>query len=95
MAGSNVSSAVSEATGVSLDEERRRNEELARQINRDARTNPHSPYKGKYVGIARGVEIVVADTPDEVARQLRQIEPNPERCFVIIADADYEKTYLV
>jgi hypothetical protein len=89
------SSAVSEAAEVSFEEDRRRNEALARQINREARTNPHSPYKGKYVGIVRGVEIVVGDTLDEVADQLRQMEPDLERCFVIIADADYEKAYVV
>src|SRR5947208_5815164 len=38
------------------------NEQLARQINEEARSDPHSPYAGKFVGIANGQVIVVADT---------------------------------
>ncbi|HUY31727.1 MAG TPA: hypothetical protein VMV69_03030 [Pirellulales bacterium] len=52
-----------------------RNRELARQINEEARRNPHSPYAGKFAGIANGQIVVVADDLEEMARRLEKIEP--------------------
>ncbi len=40
-----------------------RNRELADQINAEARSNPQSPYANKFVGIANGKVVVVADDP--------------------------------
>ena len=40
------------------------NRELADQINREARSNPQSPYVNKCVGIANGQVVVVADDWD-------------------------------
>jgi len=43
------------------------NQELARRINQEARNDPMSPYAGKFVGIANGQVVVVADNwRDEV-----------------------------
>ncbi|HLW64053.1 MAG TPA: hypothetical protein VKS79_01960 [Gemmataceae bacterium] len=67
------------------------NDQLARQINSDARHHPGSPYAGKIVGIANGQVVVVADTWKEVADRLRQIEPDPARCCCIEASADYDR----
>ncbi len=67
------------------------NEQLARQINQEARQDPKSPYAGKLVGIANGQVVVVADTWREVAERLRQVEPDPSRCRCIEASADYER----
>ncbi|HKA06567.1 MAG TPA: hypothetical protein VKD71_04870 [Gemmataceae bacterium] len=67
------------------------NERLARQINREARENPNSPYAHKYVGIANGKVVVVADSLHEVAQRLRQIEPDPTKCYAADASADYDK----
>ncbi len=47
------------------------NEELARRINEEARRDPHSPYANKFVGIANGQVMVVADNLNEMARRLR------------------------
>ncbi len=67
------------------------NEQLARQINRQARQDPQSPYAGKLVGIAHGQVVVVADSWAEVVQRLRQVEPDPTQCHCIEASGDYER----
>jgi hypothetical protein len=66
------------------------NRQLARKLNEDARTNPQSPYAGKFVGIANGQVVAVCDSLDEMARLLRKAEPDPEKTFWIEASADYD-----
>jgi hypothetical protein len=68
-----------------------RNRELARQINEEARRDPHSPYAGKFVGIANGQVVVVADDLEEMARRLVQIEPEGAKCFSVEASRDYDE----
>jgi hypothetical protein len=51
-----------------LEEEREQARKLGQRINRDARSNPNSPYAGKVV--LRREVIIVADTLDEVALSL-------------------------
>jgi hypothetical protein len=65
------------------------NSELAEQINQEARANPASPYAGKYVGIANGQVVAVAETLTDVLRVVRQTEPDPARTFFIQASRDY------
>ncbi len=67
-----------------------RNRELARQINEEARGNPHSPYLGKFVGIANGAVVVVADNWDELAQRLRQVEPDVRNTFCLEVGVDYD-----
>jgi hypothetical protein len=67
------------------------NERMARQINQEARQNPKSPYAGKLIGIANGQIVVIAESWSEVAERLRQVEPDPAKCFCIEASADYER----
>lgn len=67
------------------------NRELARQINAEARTNPASPYVNKFVGIAKGQVVTVADDLDEVVRQLRQTGLDPGQLFCIEASRDYDQ----
>ena len=71
------------------------NRELARKINEEARKNPQSPYANKFVGIANGQVVVVADDPDEMSRRLRQIEPDPRKCFGVEASRDYGEVHEV
>ena len=65
------------------------NRELASRINEEARRNRQSPYANKFVGIANGQVVVVADDPDELSRRLREIEPDPRKCFGVEASRDY------
>ena len=72
---------------------REQNEELARQINEEALRDSQSPYANKFVGIANGQVVVVADDLDEMDRQLRQIEPDPTKCFGVEASRDYTEVH--
>jgi hypothetical protein len=66
------------------------NRDLATRINQETRKDPqHSPYTNKFVGIANGQVVVVADDPEEMIRQLQRIEPNPANTFCIEASRDY------
>ena len=65
------------------------NRELANKINEEALRNPQSPYAHKYVGLANGQVVVVADDLDEMVRCLRQSEPDPTKCFGVEASRDY------
>jgi hypothetical protein len=69
------------------------NREVARRINAEARSNSQSPYADKFVGIANGHVVVVADDLDEVVRRLRQIEPDPRNCFFVEASRDYDEVH--
>lgn len=71
------------------------NRELARQINEEARKNPQSPYANKFVGIANGQVVVVADDPDELSRRLRALEPDPRKCFCVEASRDYTEVEMI
>lgn len=69
------------------------NRELARNVNHDARSNPYSPYANKWVGIANGQIVVVADEMDEMLRRLRQIEPDPRKTFGLAASEDPDEVH--
>jgi hypothetical protein len=76
-----------------LEEEQEKARILSRQINREARSNPHSPYAGKFVGILHGQVVVVADTLDEVAEILERLEEDPHRRYFVDASADYDSKH--
>lgn len=67
-----------------------RNRELALRINDEARRNCDSAYAGKFVGLANGQIVVVADSLDEVVQKLQQVEAAPQRTFCIEAGLDYD-----
>ena len=67
-----------------------RNRDLARQVNQEAQCNPQSPYLGKFVGIANGAVVVVADNWDEVAERLRQVEPDVRNTLCLEVGVDYD-----
>ena len=65
------------------------NRTLARQINQEAKSDPQSPYANKFVGIANGKVVVVADDLDTMVRLLRQVEPDPTKTCCVEASRDY------
>jgi hypothetical protein len=67
------------------------NSELADKINAEARSNPQSPYANKFVGIANGQVVVIADDLDELFDRLLEIEPDPSKCFGVEASRDYDE----
>jgi hypothetical protein len=69
------------------------NRQLARRINEEARSNPQSPYAKKFVGIANGQLVVVADDLDEMVRRLREIEPDPSKTFGLEANEDPDEVH--
>jgi hypothetical protein len=80
---------------MTLEEEQKQNRQLGRQINREARSDPNSPYAGKYVGILRGQVVVAADTLNEVVETLERLEPDPRHYYFIEASADYDSTHYI
>jgi hypothetical protein len=54
---------------------------LACAINEEARRNPKSPYFDKYVGIANGQVVAVADDWDELESRLIQAANDPWSTF--------------
>jgi hypothetical protein len=69
------------------------NRQLACKINAEARANPQSPYANKFVGIANGQIVVVADDFNEMVRRLRQVEPDPSKTFGVEASRDYDEVH--
>ena len=67
------------------------NRELADKLAEEGKSNPQYPYFGKFVGIANGQVVVVADDLDELYSQLRQIEPNPMKTFGVEVGRDYHE----
>ncbi len=73
----------------SLCEIQKLNRELAERINREARSDPDSPYAGKFVGIANGKVVSVGDTLRDALRIVRQVEPDAARTNCVEASRDY------
>jgi hypothetical protein len=66
------------------------NERLARKIRREGK-DPKSPYANRFVGLANGQVVVIADSLTELSRQLRKIEPDPSRRYAVDVAADYSR----
>ena len=67
------------------------NRDLASRINEEARRDPQSPYAGKYVGIANGQVVAVADNLNELVHLLKLAEPDPTKCCCVEASRDYSQ----
>jgi hypothetical protein len=66
------------------------NRALARRIIDEARADPQSRYTGKFVGIANGRVVVVADDADELARRLLQVESDVSKTFCLEVGVEYD-----
>jgi hypothetical protein len=71
-----------------------RNRELARASTR-TRANPQSPYANKFVGIANGQVVAVADDLEEMTRQLEQAESDPVKRFWVEASRNYDEVHYI
>jgi hypothetical protein len=71
------------------------NERLARKIRREGQADPKSPYANRFVGLANGKVVVIADTLTDVSRRLRKIEPDNSRRFIVDVASDYDRVYEV
>lgn len=66
------------------------NRELADKLAEEGKNNPHHPYAGKFVGIANGQVVVVANDLNELVSRLREIEPDPAKTFGVEVGRDYD-----
>jgi hypothetical protein len=67
------------------------NAELAERINREALANPDSPYRGKFVGLANGKVVVVADDLSQASWGVLRVEPDHRKCFIVHAGVDSDE----
>jgi len=74
---------------LTLSETQSENEQLARQINQEARTIPTSAYAGKWVALLRGQVVAAQDTAEQALAELRQIEPDRGKGVIFEASRDY------
>jgi hypothetical protein len=65
------------------------NSELARKINQEARNNPESPFSGKFVAIAGGQVVALANDLDELVERLRDVNTDPRQSLCFGAGLDY------
>ena len=71
------------------------NRDLADKLVEEAKQNPQSPYAGKFVGIANGQIVVIANRLDEIGPQLRQAEPDRTKTFWIEIAADGSEVHYI
>ncbi len=67
-----------------------KNHEFARRINRETRSDPASPYAGKYLGIADEQVVVIADSLADVNAQLDAQGFGAHNSLWVEASADYD-----
>ena len=71
------------------------NERLARKVRREGQADPKSPYANRFVGLANGKVVVIADTLTDVTKRLRKIEPDVSKCLGVDLVGDYDQVYEV
>lgn len=71
------------------------NRRLAQKVKREGKVNPKSPYAKRFVGIANGKVVVIAETLDEMSKRLRKIEPDVSKCIGVDLVGDYDRVWEV
>jgi hypothetical protein len=64
---------------------------LAERINNEVLADPKSRYAGKFIGIANGQIVAIADDQDQLDDLLDRLELDPAKQFFFQAGADYDK----
>jgi hypothetical protein len=67
------------------------NQRTADRLIDEARRTPQSPYLGKFVGIANGQVVVVANDWDELAERLARVVPDPSETLSLEVGVDYDR----
>lgn len=78
-----------------MNDEQQKNWEFARQLSREARANPDSPYAGKFVGVSGQQVVALADTPEALDGALAALNCNRDDCMVIDTNYDHDRTMMV
>ena len=78
-----------------MNDEQQQHWEFARQLSREARANPDSPYAGKYVGVWEQRVVAIANDLDDALRQMSALGEEARDATWIEASADYERTYAI
>ena len=78
-----------------MTEEQQKNWVVARQLNRETRADPSSPYSGKYLGVLGQQLVAVADTLEDLEGQLDALGDHAQEAMCIEASADYDRTYMI
>lgn len=76
-----------------LTEEQVHDLKVALIINQEARFDPLSPYRGKWVAVLRDHVVAIGDTLTEASHRLRSLEPDRHCGIIIEASADYDAEY--
>ena len=71
------------------------NRQLAQKLLDEAKSNPLSLYTGKFVGIANGQVVAVAEDWDDLARRLDRAEPDPQKTFGVEIGRDYSQVHMI
>lgn len=71
------------------------NWEVAREVSRQTRANPDSPYAGKFLGVAERQIVVVADSWNELHDRLDELGYDRGQRVGIEASADYDRPVML
>lgn len=69
------------------------NERLARRVRREGKSDPNSPFANRFVGIASGQIVVIADSLNDVSKRLSKFETDASKCYIVDVAADYDRVY--
>jgi hypothetical protein len=64
---------------------------LVERINNEVLANPTSSYSGKFIGIANGQIVAIADDQDQLDDLLDRLDLDTAKQFYFQAGADYDK----
>lgn len=64
--------------------------EFALRLCRAARVDPASPYFGRFVGVAQGRVVTVADSFEDLSRQLDELGVAPGETVMVDTTFDYD-----